>query len=609
VYLSNPDGRYYYVDIECDGLKPTQIWVVVVKQITTGIKWRLVGHERILDWFHQCIDSTPDAVFVGHNILSFDIPVLNRILGLRLSLSRCVDTYVLSTLFNPTLEGGHSLESWGERLKFPKYKFDDFYKYSEEMAVYCERDVDLGVAVYLRLLDKFKQLGFSEKSAKIEHEIRLVVNTQEANGFAFDIERAIILYNTLTDKCDKLQQRIYKLFPPRLEEVNRIKYRKKADGSLFKNVSNAIEQYPKSEIKGELLLLYDFVDFNLGSPAQRALRLQELGWEPKSLTPKGAPQVDEESLIEYAEESGIEEVRALADWVVYSSRARMLKTWIGCYNDDTKAIHGRVNTNGAGGGRMSHNTPNTANIPAVRVSKTDKSVILFKDDGRYTYELRDLWVTRNPVLRRLVGKDAKGLELRMLAHHINDPEFTKQVCEGDPHVYNQKLCGLETKAIAKTLLYATMYGAFPKKIGSIVGGGVAEGKELQQTLFNALPGLKNAIDKARAEHRSGRITLIDGRKVLCPSEHAALNYKLQPDGSIVMKQFGINLYKIAKREKLDFLFVGNIHDEIQSDVALTDIKEYCEAIDLAASLLRGQFNLNVDIEMDYKIGLTWAETH
>ena len=213
---------------------------------------------------------------------------------------------------------------------------------------------------------------------------------------------------------------------------NEIQYRTKANGELYKNDKDAIEQHPKSEIFGTSLLPYDYVEFNLGSPQQRVSRLLELGWEPEKFTPKGQPQVDEESLVAFAETSDRPEIKALADWLVYSSRARTIKTWMDCYNDSTGAIHGKVITNGAGGGRMSHNTPNTANIPAV---KKDKETKLPKmgEVGKFTYELRDLWETRDRSTRTLVGCDAKSLELRMLAHYINDEEFTDQVCNGDVH--------------------------------------------------------------------------------------------------------------------------------------------------------------------------------
>lgn len=615
MYLSEPDDRYYYIDIETNGLRPNRVWVAVVKHIVSGQRWRLVGHLAISAF----LDEHPNCIWVGHNILSFDAPTVQRLLARKLGNSRCVDTLVLSYLFNPLLEGGHSLEAWGHRLKHPKVEHNDWSQYSEEMAIRCEEDVELGVKLYLRLTAKMRQLGFTEQSAQIEHYIRIVLNSQEENGFAFNIKEAIPLYNYLMERCAGLQEQIYKLFPPKLEVVNEIKYRKNKNGELYKNVKDAIEQHPKSEVVGDTLRLYDYVEFNLGSPSQRVAHLLSLGWKPAKFTkpsklhPKGQPQVDEDSLIEFAESSDRPEIRALAEWVVYSSRARNIKTWMDCFNDDTGCIHGKVMTNAAGGGRMSHNTPNTANIPKVRVDKSaDPPTPKLKDAGQYTYEARNLWTVRDIHTRTLVGCDAKSLELRMLAHYINDPEFTDQVCNGDVHKYVKELVGLEERDQAKTLVYAVVYGSGDGKAGSIVGGNAKDGAELKRVLFETLPGLKTAIDDTKRElKRYGRLVGIDGRKILIPADkhHAALNYKLQPGGSIVMKQFGINLYASKVKEKLDAIFCGNIHDELQNDVYTPHVNRFEQLIHLSAAAIRGQLNMNVPIEMDVKKGLTWAETH
>ena len=70
------------------------------------------------------------------------------------------------------------------------------------------------------------------------------------------------------------------------------------------------------------------------------------------------------------------------------------------------------------------------------------------------------------------------LEIRMLAHYMNDEDYTNEIINGDIHTSNQKLAQLESRDKAKTFIYALMYGAGDEKLGSVVGGTTADGKQL-----------------------------------------------------------------------------------------------------------------------------------
>ena len=62
---------------------------------------------------------------VGHNISSYDLPVLERLHGFR-PAGRVIDTLVLSRLLcnglsnHPDKHGRHALEAWGGRLALAK---------------------------------------------------------------------------------------------------------------------------------------------------------------------------------------------------------------------------------------------------------------------------------------------------------------------------------------------------------------------------------------------------------------------------------------------------------------------------------------------------------
>ena len=106
------------VDIETDSLNPTKIHCIVAKDLETS---------KVEIWDHSNLNtfkswSTNVNKFIMHNGISFDAPVLNRLLNTNIKLKQVVDTLVLSQLFNPIRDGGHSLAAWGTRLGHPKWE-------------------------------------------------------------------------------------------------------------------------------------------------------------------------------------------------------------------------------------------------------------------------------------------------------------------------------------------------------------------------------------------------------------------------------------------------------------------------------------------------------
>jgi len=86
-----------------------------------------------------------------HNGISFDAHVLNNLTSVDIDIDRIEDTLILSQLSSPVRDGGHSLESWGQRLGFDKIDFHDFSCLTQEMVDYCIRDVELTERVYIAL--------------------------------------------------------------------------------------------------------------------------------------------------------------------------------------------------------------------------------------------------------------------------------------------------------------------------------------------------------------------------------------------------------------------------------------------------------------------------
>jgi DNA polymerase I-like protein with 3'-5' exonuclease and polymerase domains len=215
----------------------------------------------------------------------------------------------------------------------------------------------------------------------------------------------------------------------------------------------------------------------------------------------------------------------------------------------------------------------------------------------------------------LVGADASGLELRMLAHYMKDDDYVKTVVEGsskdgtDVHTKNQKAAGLQTRDQAKTFIYAFLYGAGPDKIGAIVGGSARDGRRLTTAFLKATPALQRLRDTVAKYAGKGFVPGLDGRKIWVRSEHSALNSLLQGAGAIVMKQALVLLDKNIRAQKLRAKFVANVHDEWQIECHPDDADAVGK---LAVQAIRDagvHYNLRCPLDGEYKIGKSWRQTH
>jgi DNA polymerase-1 len=613
-YLPLPSEyhKYWYIDLETEvvpDFRPKVIWMMCASRMDQDEVHHFVGHDAIKTFFDELEE---EVYFVGHNAVSFDGPVVSRVLGPNVCSSNTVDTLVLSYLYDPGMPNGHSLDAWGERLKDPKGDFHDFSKYSPEMAKYCEQDVRLGKKVTKALWTRMLRTGYSELSCKIEHEVREVIDEQQYNGWYFDIPGAQSLVGRLRAEQEALEGPIKELFPPRLEVVKTYERRHKKDGGELASYLRHLDEYPKLRDNGDgTYSTFQWKEFNIGSPPQRLSRLLELGYEPVEFTPKtekgggGNPKVDEESLLAFAELSGRPEVKAIAEWLVLQGRTTMIEGWLNTVNYEDSCIHGRVFTCGAGSRRMTHRIPNTANIPKA------------EDHVKYGKESRSLWRARPD--RVELGFDVKGLQNCMLAEYLGSEAAIKMFTEGDSHLNVTRAIGFpdEKRSTVKNGWYAMIFGAYDPKLGrtfdpSLQGKAAKDfGAKARALLWNTVPGLDQLMKKIAAEFKAtgGLLKTFDGGFVRCPSEHSALNYLLQSAEAIVMKVVFVLINQKIKELGIDAMQVGAIHDEGQYDVHPKDVerlgKVCIESIAEAGKIL----GFVTPLTGDFKYGPNWASTH
>ena len=501
---------------------------------------------------------------IGHNLIGFDAPVLRKVWNIGIQKSKAVDTLILSRLLNPQLEKGHSLKAWGQRLNNAKidFSFEDFDSgWSEEMQEYCIQDVKLTCDLYKHLMAELKQWKDPSQSILLEHEIAIICRQQERDGFKLDIPSSMLLKAKLSDRMGIIEDQVQSVFPPIVEE----RWSEKTGKQLKDKVTV----------------------FNLASRKQIGERLSALGWKPTKLTEKGQPIVDESTL----ENINIPEAQLIAEYLMLQKRVAMIDSWLKHVTDDSR-VHGGIITNGAVTGRMTHRNPNMGQVPSV--------------NKPYGEEIRSLWTVDEGNV--LVGTDLSGIELRCLAHYMQDEEWTEELLNGDIHQKNADAAGI-TRPQAKTLIYATLYGAGASKIGSIVGGSAKDGQEILSRFYANTPALSRLMEKVKKLAEKGYVPGLDGRRILVRSEHAALNSLLQGCGAIIAKQWCVEAHKTFKKQQISVKQVAFVHDEIQIETEEKHGQEVASIMVQAARDAGTVLGFRCPVDAESKIGKNWFDTH
>lgn len=622
-------------DIETDGL------LRGCKEILCMAMGSPSDKENILQFDNRSILSgvvrlmNEDSI-VGHNIISFDIPAIQKFYPM-FNPVKVIDTLVVSRLLFPDISSNkaleklnaripdnlmklkysHSLEAWGYRLGVLKGDFgkskglEAWTRCSYELMEYNKQDVAVTIALY----EYLKGCVESQEALELEHQVATIISRQERYGFSFDMAKAWEFYGMLSKKKTELVQQLRSIIPP-WKDVDKI---------LVPKVNNERLGY----IKGVPVTKWKITEFNPGSREHIARILKErYSWEPEEYTDTGKVMIDESIL----KPLPWPEAKLCEEYLLITKRLSQLADgesgWLRLVDQSSGRVHGAVITNGAVTGRMTHHSPNMAQVPAVRAPY-----------GKFCRELFKV-----PSGKKLIGCDAAALELRCLAHFMatyDGGAYAKSCVEGkkeegtDVHSLTQKAIAeivewvtgeyLELPSIkwtreeAKTWFYAYIYGAGNAKLGLIITGVKgshnqeigAKSRELFEANLPALGRLQEAVRKA--VEKRGYLLGLDKRKLHVRSPHAALNTLLQSAGAIVMKKalviLDANLKAAGYKPGVDYEFVANIHDEWQIEVASHLVNTIGPMAKDSIRLAGEYFKFNCPLDGEWRAGDNWKETH
>ena len=614
-------------DIETERLdNPQVIHIIVCKETETGKVHVFRQPQQDPKPFLNFASKV--TCWIGHNFIGFDRVHLQRLTGVSIDPASVIDTLIISRLINYSIPGGHSLEAWGDRLGSPKIKFNDFSKLTPEMETYCIQDVETNYKLFLR----FKPYCYSNQwtaALRLEHDIAYVCQDMQANGFHFNIEAAKALHKDILRKLETLDNELLSAFPPKASLVREITPRATKHGTLHRQDFRWLTDGDLTPYSVDSpFSLIEWVPFNPGSPKQIVERLNEAGWKPHEKT-KGHILAEREGNVErlayYATygwkvseanlttlpQDAPEASRKLVQRLLLDSRRSTLEEWFKAFSEASGRIHGTFNHIGAWTHRMSHAGPNMANIPA--------------HPSLYADEMRAMWDV--PKDKLLVGVDAEGIQLRVLAHYMNDKKFTQSLIEGkkeegtDPHTLNMKALGhvCKSREDAKTFIYAFLLGAGTAKVAQILGCTNREAKAAVAQFIERNPGLKRLKEEViPRDAERGYFEGLDGRLVMCDSAHHMLAGYLQNGECVIMKRANILWRQRLREEGIPFMQVNFVHDEWQTEVD-RDMALAKRVAEIQADSIRQvglDLNLNcpmagsfINTHKELAIGANWSLTH
>ena len=539
-------------------------------------------------------------VLIGHNIVGFDIPVIQQIYPFFQTKAVLYDTLILSRMFFPDilsrdyrkkpigmpakLYGRHALEAWGYRLGDYKGEFGkttDWADWSMEMEDYCEQDVHV-CHVAFKLFSEHDRLNRFTDSIKLEHDLAAIMAKQETSGWPFDVTAAQKLEATLRTEMDQLADKMREVFP----YVD--------GGEMTPKRPNSTRHYFKD---AQFTKLKEF------NPTSRDhigwAFMTWRGWKPEVFTDTGRPKIDEGVLMGIDTEESLIFARILDLQKALGQLSDGTNAWLKMVTQKGRIHHTcQLATNT---GRNAHSRPNLGQT---------------RSDPR----CRSLFLPGKGF--RQVGADASGLELRMLGHylsHFDGGSFADVVVNGDIHQQNADRVGCSRKDV-KTLTYAFIYGASDKKIGLSLDKSLDDrkatvlGKEIRQKFLAAIPGLDGLLTAVQKKAETDILRGLDGRPIrLQGKKHAALNYLLQSAGAIVCKRWNVITYEAFNYHgyiwDINYQWLGWIHDEIQLAVQPNLVADVKFQLEWAIVQAGEYYNLKVPLASEAKEGNSWADCH
>ena len=561
---------------------------------------------------------------IGHNIIRYDIPVLERILGIKIK-AQLFDTLPMSWVINFD-RSRHGLEYFGDDYGIPKPEINDWRNLTlEEYTHRCEQDVKINWILWQDLLKKFMFL-YKDNKVELDRFFRYLsfkmdcAREAEMQGWKLDVAKANSCISQLKSLQEQKIKELIDVMPMRkvMSEKSKPKVMHKKDGSLSSHGKRWLDLLSDNDLpknfEGVVSVVKGVEPANPSSSEQVKNWLFSLGWEPcyyKFDGDRGIPQVRKNgeltpSVLLLAEKEPV--VKVLEGLTVIQHRLSIFEAFIECERDGyVKAeISGLTNTL-----RFKHNKP-LVNLPGV--------------DKPWGKEIRGCLVAPQGYL--LCGADMTSLEDTCKRHYMHpyDPDYVAEMSRPgfDPHLDLAKHAGYaneeqiekynrgempelkELRKNFKVVNYSATYGIGASKLSRETGMSQADAQTLLDAYWDRNWSVKQFAEDQKIRSIGGDMWVQNPVSKFWHSlryEKDAFSTINQSTGAYCFDKW-VAYYRGARPN-----IVGQFHDESINVIRKGEENIHTNYLQSAIDKLNKNLKLNVTLGIDIQYGNNYSEIH
>jgi len=622
-------------DIEADGLlnEATKIHCLCYHDLERGTNHVLTSYPDIIALLRNT------DVLIGHNIIRYDIPLLEKLLGIQITATY-VDTLSLSWYLEPE-RVIHGLEQWGEDFGIPKPYIADWSKQSLDDYIHrCTEDVKINLKLWKRFKKRLTLIyGDWEEAKKLISYLSFKMDCareQERSGWKLDREHALQSVEKLTEAKQAKRSTLIAAMPQTPVYALRKRPMKpfKKDGSYSTSGARWFALLERNNLpldyNEEIKEVVGYEEPNPGSVPQVKAWLYSLGWKPatfKITRDKETGDIKKTPQINLEHGGGLcpsvkrlsdvdPAINALDELGVIQHRLGLLNGFLRDSNDNDvlqAQISGFTNTL-----RFIHKT--IVNLP--KAGKAHAEGIRGSLIARDGYEL--------------CGSDMSSLEDRLKQHYIYpfDPDYVEEMnVEGyDPHLSLAVLANeitfdqmeqykFDKKNKLKTELlnsvtpirdifksgnYACQYGAGPPRLALTANIRLEKAKQVHEAYWKKNWAIKEVAAQQKTKTVAGQMWLLNPVSGLWYSlryEKDIFSTLVQGTASYVFDKW-VGKFR-SKRSQMTAQF----HDEVVLEIRLGNRKKAERLLRNAIKELNEELNLNRELGIDVQFGNRYSEIH